>query len=136
MPTPSPIDVQEIEKKIVDILGLETAPDGTPNMLLERDADDVLLGGTNFQDEVKQLVSLLSQATEKAYHDGRAEEAIGCYDHCEKAVLEERKRASDQIKKRRWPQHEVFNNGSLYYENKGLDTALDIINNPPTTNGC
>ena len=45
----------ELVKKIPEILGLETTPDGVPNYLLIRDEDDEVIEAIDFSDEVVGL---------------------------------------------------------------------------------
>ena len=51
------------EEEIADILGLEVDPEGNPNMLLTYDEDGKVLEGVDFNDEVKELVDLLTSHT-------------------------------------------------------------------------
>lgn len=52
----------ELRGKIVEILGLETAPNGDPDFLLIRDGNGIVLEGTSYTEEVDQLVRLFDQA--------------------------------------------------------------------------
>jgi len=47
--------VKELDKTISKILGLETDPNGQPNMLLIRDENNEILQGIDFNDEVIEL---------------------------------------------------------------------------------
>ena len=51
--------VKELDKTISKILGLETDPNGQPNMLLIRDENDEILQGIDFNDEVIELAQFI-----------------------------------------------------------------------------
>ena len=46
-------------EKIQEILGLETDPNGQPNMLLIRDEEDQILQGIDFTEEVIELAQFI-----------------------------------------------------------------------------
>lgn len=54
----------ELVKKIPEILGLETTPDGAPNHLLIRDEDDEVVEAIDFSDEVVQLKQFFKEKIE------------------------------------------------------------------------
>jgi len=59
---PTPIEIirdkeKEFDEKFIDVMGLETDPDGRKNMYLIRDQDDVVQHGIDFDDERKELKS-------------------------------------------------------------------------------
>jgi hypothetical protein len=54
-----------LKNKIVEILGLETDPDGEENMLLTRDTSDEILEGVSFKEEVEELVNLFQKEREE-----------------------------------------------------------------------
>lgn len=56
----------DLKSQIADILGLETAPDGQPHHLLIRNGRDEVVEGSDFQEEVDQIVALLSARDEEA----------------------------------------------------------------------
>ena len=49
----------KISKEIIDILGLETDPEGNENMFLIRDENDRILQGVDFNDEVIDLTQYI-----------------------------------------------------------------------------
>lgn len=87
---------EESRKEISEILGLETAPDGTKDMLLTRDEHGTVLEGCPFAEEVTEL--LKKKQEWKA--EGRAE------------MLEEAVEAAEQIQKTFKEHHDCgFNDG-------------------------
>ena len=60
---PDPMAEDELRQKIVDIFGLEVAPNGLPDHLLIRDENDVVLEGMDFSHEVNQIVQLFNAYT-------------------------------------------------------------------------
>jgi hypothetical protein len=66
-PTTDPQDgmlsVDELRKRIVEILGLEFSPDGLPDWLLTRDEGGVVIEGIDYHDEVNELLALFTAAT-------------------------------------------------------------------------
>ena len=59
--TQTKVDNKWVEEKIIEILGLETAPDGQKNYLLTRNEHGQILEGVSFNSEVKELMNLLTQ---------------------------------------------------------------------------
>ncbi len=57
---------QTLEERIADILGLEIDPEGNKNMLITRDDEDDIIEGISFDDEVDELITLLTSEVQKA----------------------------------------------------------------------
>lgn len=70
--------LKEFEKQFIEIVGLETDPNGCPNMYLIRDQDDVIQHGIDFDEEREKLKdwlrSALSQARKDADEKARKDE--------------------------------------------------------------
>lgn len=49
------LKIEKISKKIIEIFGLETDPEGRKNMLLIRDENKQIVQGIDFTDEVIEL---------------------------------------------------------------------------------
>lgn len=60
----NPTDSTELRTAIVEILGLEVSPDGEPDQLLSRDENDNVIEGSDWSEEVDQLLALFSKTLE------------------------------------------------------------------------
>ena len=58
-------ELEKITKKIVEILDLETDENGNENVLLIRSADDVIIEGIDFTDEVIELTQYFDDYIEE-----------------------------------------------------------------------
>lgn len=62
----TPTQKEEIREKIVEIFGLEVAPNGEKDYLLIRDEKGTVLEGTSYAEEVDAILSLLEETDRKA----------------------------------------------------------------------
>jgi len=78
--TPTEKMLAEFDEVFYEIMGLETDPEGTPDMLLIRDEDDNVLNSISFTPEKEAIKSFLSTSITQA----REEESVRVREEIEK----------------------------------------------------
>lgn len=101
--------LKEFEKQFIEIVGLETDPNGCPNMYLIRDQDDVIQHGIDFDEEREKLKdwlrSALSQARKDADEKARKDEREKCGREIVEAIIEQ----AEPYDKSKWHNHLSIN---------------------------
>lgn len=67
---------EELREKLVEIWGLEEAPDGEKEVMLTRDADDAVIEGVSYAEEIDQTLDLITQELNK-FAEAVARDVIG-----------------------------------------------------------
>lgn len=67
-------DSLPLREKLIEILGLETAPDDQPEFLLTRDENGTILEGVSFSEELDQILNLFSDTLKEKEREARLDE--------------------------------------------------------------